>query len=85
MGTHTEDELKSIHCLSSRNYDLLSKSDECACFSCLARLHFNDIVEWLDDEPSKTAICPKCSVDSLVPGEKVDHDLLKAMQKEYFY
>jgi hypothetical protein len=84
MGTYTEDELKSIHRLSSRNHDLLFKSGKCACFSCLARLHFDDIVEWLDDHPNKTAVCPKCSVDSIVPGEKVDDDLLKAMQTEYF-
>jgi hypothetical protein len=82
MRTYTEDELKSIHRLASRNRDLLSQSGECACFYCLTRLHIDEIVEWLDDG---TAICPKCSVDSIVPSDKVDDDLLKAMKKEYFF
>lgn len=82
MGTYSKDKLKATHQLASQNLDLLTQSGECACFSCLARLRVDEIVEWLDDG---TAICPKCSVDSLVPGDKVDDDLLKAMKKEYFF
>ena len=84
MRTYTDDELQAIHRLSIRNHDLLSKSGECACFSCLARYQIDEIDLWIDEEPGKTAFCPHCGIDSIVPGDAVDDDLLKAMQKHYF-
>jgi hypothetical protein len=53
--------------LSFRNRSALSKSNICSCFYCLSKISPNEIKEWIDDD--ETALCPKCGIDSLVPGD----------------
>jgi len=57
-------------------------SEAYACYHCLTRGQVSEIIECCDD--GKTALCPKCHVDSLVKGGAVNDDQLKAMQQWWF-
>ena len=37
----------------------------CGCFKCLEKFEVTEITEWTDGE--QTALCPKCSNDSVIP------------------
>ena len=68
------------------NAYFLKDSVECGCFDCLEKFQFLDIVDWIYDEPIKTAECPKCSSDCVVgfksKNEKNDL-ILKALNHRY--
>jgi hypothetical protein len=53
--------------LSFKNKDEIISSEICSCFYCLAKFTPNEINEWVDE--GSTAICPKCGIDSVVPGD----------------
>lgn len=52
-------------CKSTRTRAALTKSGRCGCFYCLAIFDVTRIRAWTDDD--LTAICPHCSVDSVIP------------------
>jgi hypothetical protein len=60
----TPQELKSAHAQCFRNREVLSKSQRCACFQCCTVFPAADITRWTDGEA--TALCPRCSVDSVI-------------------
>lgn len=76
--------LKEIHELSLGNKDLISISNNVGCFYCLKIFPKNDIMEWVGQE--KTALCPHCSIDSLLPDSAVclSEELLTEMKKRWF-
>lgn len=76
--------LKEIHELSLGNKDLISISNNVGCFYCLKIFPKNDIMEWVGQE--KTALCPHCSIDSLLPDNMVSltKNLLKEMHNFWF-
>lgn len=81
--------LAQAHKTSMHNRETLAKSDSCGCFYCLRIYPPGEIKEWADavDGKGTTAICPHCSVDSILasaPGYPVTAEFLKAMRKEYF-
>lgn len=46
------------------------------CFYCCKTYAPSEIIEWVDSQ--KTAICPKCGIDSVVPfDEELDGDMEK--------
>lgn len=48
------------------NRDILAKEDYCSCFSCVGIYPTRDITKWTDE--NQTALCPRCGVDSVLPG-----------------
>lgn len=83
----------SAHKFSSKHHDSIMKSEKCGCFYCLAIFSPNDIDTWVDeyDEDGKvtgqTALCPKCSIDSVVGSNDIvdlNKEFLKAMKDHWF-
>ena len=84
---------KQVHSECGWHRDAIQKSKICGCFHCLEFFPPSEITEWLDESEDcprgagKTAVCPKCGIDSVLPESplyKLTEDLLKAMNKEYF-
>ena len=70
---------------SIENRSLLENSDNCGCFYCQKTYHPSKIKEWTDD--GKTAICPYCGVDSVLPDIgpiNISDKLLKELNEFYF-
>lgn len=74
-------EIKSATRLAMKNRSELEKVEKCSCYYCCQTYPVSEIVNWTDE--SKTAICPKCSIDSVVPGV-VDVEVLKKAHEYWF-
>ena len=80
---------KLIHSYTFENESILKKYKECVCLYCGKKMLDSDIKTWISDNNGKTAQCPYCSVDSIVPL-KVDNEytlteeMLKELYKIYF-
>ena len=61
----SRDVLEAAHRHSTNHRAELERSDLCGCFYCSATFSTSDVEEWLEDEDG-TALCPKCSVDSVI-------------------
>ena len=88
MEKFTEEFLKTVHKTTSRNKSLIEGATDCACFCCLAHFSETEIVEYLEDAPGFTAVCPKCHTDSVIAqhdGKRVDDELLRAMKAYWFW
>jgi hypothetical protein len=87
MSEFNSRELEAAHKKSFQNEPLVRIAHDSACFCCLEHFPPSEIDEWVDDKLHRTAMCPKCGVDSVLTEEtlnKVSDDLLKALQKQYF-
>lgn len=81
------EKLIKLHKYAMYNKDKLEKTDTCGCFYCQKIFNPDEIKEWTDKE--QTAICPYCSVDSIICNSEEDNYYvtkqdLKAMNKYYF-
>jgi hypothetical protein len=83
-ATTTVDPLVELHRKSLHNRERLSESKICACFYCLNEFDFAQIIEWVDN--GDTALCPFCSVDSVLGFDTrpIDRALLSAMHDRWF-
>lgn len=75
------------HRLSSNNKTLLMNSEYCGCFYCIKIFNYYDINEWRTDSIDKTALCPHCQVDSVIPKSplyQLDILFLEKMYKVWF-
>lgn len=70
-----------VHTLCIYNRKQILSKEYCSCFSCISRFNPSEIVEWTDE--NRTAICPKCQVDSLLPGW-VGTNFLQLMYSVWF-
>ena len=77
----TEERLKSLHEQCDMHFAVIMGGDECSCFCCCKVFPPQEINRWCDN--GKTAICPKCGIDSVLPGECTE-ELLEAMHHYYF-
>lgn len=77
----TEKRLKDLHKSSSLHREIILGGDDCSCFYCESVYSPQEIVRWCDE--GQTAICPKCGIDSVLPGEVVPK-LLNEMHKYCF-
>ena len=84
MIKYSDDDLEKIHRRTIVNYSRMMKSKDCGCFYCLEHFLPNEVKYW-DDRNGKTAVCPRCSIDSVIgSNSRVDDDLLAALNKRYF-
>ena len=75
------------HQYSTSNQENVLLSNKCGCFFCKKIFDSKLISEhYINDKNGKTAVCPFCGVDSVLPDNKVDlsPDLLEAMYKVWF-
>lgn len=80
-----EAQLEKLHTYSTHNKSAVIVSQKCYCFYCLSHIDPKEIETYIDD--GKTALCPKCGIDSILPNSAagtVDEDTLKEMQKYWF-
>lgn len=90
MMKYQIDLLEVAHKHSIFNQDEISKSLLCSCFYCLQSFNSNEILEWVDnDNPSgKSALCPKCGIDSVLGDSSSfpinDDTFLKEMYSYWF-
>lgn len=75
-----------IHTLSFENEQAVLSSKRCGCFYCLKFFDSSSIIEWVDDCNSRTAVCPFCGVDAVLPDSTVDlsAELLTRMSERWF-
>lgn len=79
-------ELRLAHGHSSHNKDELSRSSICGCFYCEMVYSPTEIKEWVD-KLSLTALCPRCSIDSVIgdaSGLPITESFLNKMHKFWF-
>ncbi|WP_444996276.1 hypothetical protein [Aliikangiella sp. IMCC44359] len=90
MNKQTDMDFRSAHQFSSLHREQLMKSEKCGCFYCLKIFHPEKIVEWVDEVDSnvgQTAICPYCSIDSIVGSASnvpITPEFLKGMNQVWF-
>ena len=79
-------QLEDAHKESVSNKPFLKNASKCGCFHCLRIFKAGDIIDWTGDVP-ETAICPNCSVDSIISdnmGFPLDDDFLAKMKLRWF-
>ena len=76
------------HKYCRNNRENLTKSYMCGCFSCLRIFKTSEITEWVHEKKAdSSAICPYCSVDSIIPensGVPLTKEILVKMRKYWF-
>lgn len=75
-------ELGLIYVQSFKNKEKIESSKTCGCFYCLNIFSSKEVVEWVDK--GKTALCPKCGIDSVLPEMYANKETLAKMQDIYF-
>lgn len=74
-------EMERLHTLSWNHREQIKKDKFAGCFACQQICFSASIVEWTKDG---TAICPKCGIDSLLPGRHCSEKILKDMHNYWF-
>ena len=77
--------LKKLHTYSTHNKELIDVSERCYCFYCEKVFDKNEIESFADN--GKTAICPHCGIDSVLPDsidEDIDEKIISEMNKYWF-
>ena len=82
-----------IHRQCGWHKEAVLNSKYCGCFCCSTIFKSEKIEEWIDEPDDcprgkgKTAVCPNCGIDSVLPESK-DYELtiefIKDMNKEFF-
>jgi len=85
--------LKQIHGECGWHEKPIKNSKLCGCFHCLSIFPPSEITEWIDERedcprgPGKTAMCPKCDIDAVLPENEnyeITKELLEQMHREWF-
>jgi hypothetical protein len=78
--------LEALHDKSDHHRGAVLSSTQCGCFYCLRTFPPAAIKEWVERDGGETALCPFCSVDSVLPGSEVDltDAMLLSMQQRWF-
>lgn len=76
--------LEELHKKSFKNGELIKTAPICSCFYCLKKYPGTLVTEFAKEKDNmKTAICPFCWIDSVIP-EDISDELLKNLREEYF-
>ena len=69
---------------SYKNKEILLKSTDCGCFSCVTIFPPSSIKRWIDN--GETAMCPFCGVDAVL-GDATESVTLARLRelKEYWF
>ncbi len=77
------DDVVTAHELCTYNREALKNSAWCGCFYCKNIYDPKEITDWLDG--GKTALCPRCGIDSVIYETKKYDLTQKFLQKMYDY
>jgi hypothetical protein len=83
-------DLEAAHRHSSAHRAAVLASNLCGCFYCLATFAPSEILDWVDKDAEgvgKTALCPRCGIDSVLPsssGLPLDRGFLERMHEYWF-
>ncbi len=88
LGTmkFTPEELASIHKRCFANEPLLASCTQAGCFDCLSVFPASSVKHWIEDDPHRTAECPKCGSDTVLPDDgtfEFSEEMLQAMSERY--
>ncbi len=81
-----EESIIKAHQLCRHNKLVLEESRICGCFFCLKVFDPQEIKDWCDN--GKTAICPNCGIDSIIPRTNqypINKEFLTSMKKYWFF
>jgi hypothetical protein len=67
--------------LSYNNHLAIGKAKRCGCYFCLLTFPSTAVVEFTDDR--RTALCPNCGIDTLLP-DVTDTELLAQGLERWF-
>lgn len=59
--------LSDAHKYATANESLVKRSTRCGCFNCMDTYPPEEILDWIDDKDGRTAVCPHCFVDAVLP------------------
>ena len=80
--------IREAHKFCIRNEAQLLESKRCGCFYCLSIFSPSEIFEWIDEaNGTRTALCPKCSIDSVLgdkSGYNISNSFLQRMHQYWF-
>ena len=84
-----KDIYQKIHSYCFENEAILNQYHDCGCLYCGKKMASSDIEEWIEDKNGKTALCPFCNVDSVVPLKidnvyELTNTMIEEMYKRYF-
>lgn len=83
---YTEKELlEKASELSFKNREMVEKSGQCGCYYCCKIYDAKLVWEYVDDD--KTALCPMCYIDSVLPdacGVKLEKKVLEKLREKWF-
>ena len=77
--------MERLHAYASHNKKMIGKSNKCYCFYCKSVFENGEVETYLAEE--KTALCPKCGIDSVIPDsidEKIDEAIISEMHDYWF-
>lgn len=80
-----QDPYEEAHKYSTNNRTQLALSSQAGCFYCGETFKPEEIEKWLDGD--KTAMCPRCNVDSVIgdqSGYKLTSEFLQGMYDRWF-
>ena len=84
---YTDSEMRKLYEGSFCNEDEMQRYIMCACFSCGKKFLTSDICDWvIEDDGKKTAICPYCDSDTVIPDDgrgDLSREKLAALKKYY--
>lgn len=73
--------LIEAHKRCNRNKPVLEQGEDASCFYCCTTFKVAGIKEWIRSE--QTALCPRCGIDSVLPG-LLEQSFLQEMQDYWF-
>lgn len=78
---------EDAHKYSMSNEYLVKQSSVCGCFSCGKVFPPEEIEDWASDKGGRTAICPHCFTDTVLPDScpyQISPAFIKKMYKRWF-
>lgn len=76
--------LEELSKKSFKNKDEINNSEKVSCYFCLRTYDSKLVEEFCEELDGKeTACCPKCWVDSVLPGE-YSKEILKQLHEKWF-
>jgi hypothetical protein len=78
---HIPEEYRFAHMDCHHHREAVLKSKNVGCFYCCEIFSPTEIISWTDHD--QTAICPRCSIDAILPNID-DHYFLDEMRKYWF-
>lgn len=78
--------LEALHGKCAFHRAAVEASSLCGCFRCLRTYPPSEIKAWVHRDDDDTALCPYCSVDSVLPNSEVEITtaLLTEMRERWF-